>query len=192
MKKQMTVPYDKYYKEENLFGEPYPELVEFFTDYPFKREVLDLGCGQGRNAIVLAQLGYSVTGIDKSKVGINQMNRIGLAMNLDLNGYVKDVYTFSHFEEYDIVLMDSMFHFSKKDKEREIGLIKKIISEIRMGSLLVVCIQDTGNKIQTFNQAVDSEKIQKRLVEKRFMYTFKDRHSGHTSETAYQMIVIEK
>jgi len=73
----VTVTYYKYYEAENLFGEPYPELIEFFAEYPRKRKVLDLGCGQGRDAIALARLGYSVTGIDNSRVGIDQMNEIG-------------------------------------------------------------------------------------------------------------------
>ena len=72
----MTVSYDKYYQTKNLFGDPYPELIEFFTDHPEKGKVLDLGCGQGRDAIALARLGYSVTGIDNSQVGIDQMIRI--------------------------------------------------------------------------------------------------------------------
>lgn len=41
----MTVTYDKYYQTENLFGDPYPELIKFLTDYPKKGKVLDLGCG---------------------------------------------------------------------------------------------------------------------------------------------------
>ena len=72
----MAVTYDKYYKTENLFGQPYPELLAFFTEYPKKGNVLDLGCGQGRDAIPLARLGFDVTGIDNSSVGIAQMNRI--------------------------------------------------------------------------------------------------------------------
>lgn len=55
----MTATYDKYYQTENLFGDPYPELIEFFANYPKKGKVLDLGCGQGRDAIAIAQLGYS-------------------------------------------------------------------------------------------------------------------------------------
>lgn len=37
----MPVTYDKYYQTENLFGEPYPELIEFFAEYPRKGKVLD-------------------------------------------------------------------------------------------------------------------------------------------------------
>ena len=115
-------------------------MIEFFAEYPRKGKVLDLGCGQGRNAIVLARLGYSVTGIDNSLVGIDQMNEIGQKEKLNLDGQVGDIYAFDRFNEFDIVLLDSMFHFAKKDKAKEIGLIKNIISEIKTGSLIVVCI----------------------------------------------------
>ena len=188
----MTVTYDNYYQTENLFGEPYPELIEFMSDYPKKGKVLDLGCGQGRDAIALARLGYSVTGIDNSRVGIDQMNEIGQKEKLNLDGQVVDIYSFDRFSEFDIVLLDSMFHFVKKDKQKEIGLVQKIISDIGNGSLLVVCIQDTGDKVQILNESIDFEKEHTRLADKKFKYTFEDEESGHKSETDYRMIVVEK
>lgn len=188
----MTVTYDKYYQTENLFGEPYPELIEFLAYYPKKGKLLDLGCGQGRDAIALARLGYSVTGIDNSKVGIDQMNQIGQLENLNIVGQVEDIYGFDHFEEFDIILLDSMFHFAKKDREKEIGLIKKIVTDIRKGSLMIVCIQDTGDKVQTLNKVIDFERKLKRLSDKEFKYVFEDSDSGHKSETDYRMIIIEK
>ena len=188
----MTVTYDKYYRTENFFGEPYPELIEFFTDYPKKGKVLDLGCGQGRDAIALARLGYSVTGIDNSKVGINQMSQIGQDENLNLVGQVGDIYAFDCFSDFDIVLLDSMFHFTKKNKAKEIGLIKEIVAEIRMGSIVVVCIQDTGDKVQILNKAIDFEGKHERLLDKEFNYVYIDIDSRHRSETVYRMIVIKK
>ncbi|MEZ4951696.1 MAG: methyltransferase domain-containing protein, partial [Saprospiraceae bacterium] len=80
----MPEAYDKYYQTEDLFGSPYPELIAFFTKLPSKGNVLDLGCGQGRDAIALARMGYSVTGIDNSSVGIKQMNQIAKNEKLDL------------------------------------------------------------------------------------------------------------
>jgi 2-polyprenyl-3-methyl-5-hydroxy-6-metoxy-1,4-benzoquinol methylase len=188
----MTVSYDKYYQTENLFGEPYAELIKFFAEYPKKGKVLDLGCGQGRDAIPLARIGYAVTGIDNSKIGIDQMNQIGKAENLNLVGKVEDIYSYDKFGSFDIILLDSMFHFAKNDKEKEIGLVRRIVSEIKSGSLVVVCIQETGNKVKTLKQAIDFEREHKRLADKNFKYTFEDEESGHKSETAYRMIVIEK
>lgn len=188
----MTDKYNKYYQTENLFGEPYPELIEFFADFPKKGKVLDLGCGQGRDAIALARLGYSVTGIDSSKVGIGQMNQIGQDENLNLVGQVDDICAFDQFNEFDIILLDSMFHFAKKDKEKEVTLIKKIVSEIKTGSLVVVCIQDTGDKVQILNQAIDYVEQLKRLADKSFKYIFHDKASGHKSETKYSIVVVQK
>jgi 2-polyprenyl-3-methyl-5-hydroxy-6-metoxy-1,4-benzoquinol methylase len=188
----MTVAYDKYYRTENLFGEPYPELITFFANYPRKGKVLDLGCGQGRDAIPLARLGYDVTGIDNSKTGIEQMNQIGQDENLNIVGKVGNMYAYDRFSEFNFILLDSMFHFTKKDREKEMGLVKKIISELKPEALLIVCIQDTGDKVQILNQVINAKKNLKHLIDKKFKYIFEDRENGHKSETDYRMIIIEK
>lgn len=188
----MSSSYDQYYQTENLFGEPYPVLMAFFAEYFKKGKVLDLGCGQGRDAIALAKLGYAVTGIDHSKVGIEQMNHVAKTYNLDLVGQVEDIYAFENFEEFDFILLDSMFHFTKKDRKKEVGLIKKIISKCKSTCVVVVCIQDTGNKVQTLNQAIDYKGPLVRLEDKPFKYIFEDEESGHKSESAYRMIIVAK
>lgn len=51
------------------------EPNRFLADYAAgltPRRVLDLGCGQGRNAVWLATQGHRVTGIDQSPVAIEQ------------------------------------------------------------------------------------------------------------------------
>ena len=188
----MTWTYDKYYQTENFFGDPYPELMEFFKLYPGRGKVLDLGSGQGRDAIALARLGYEVTGIDRSRTGIEQMKKIAEAEKLHVVGEEGDIYGFNKFDAFDIILLDSMFHFTKKDKVKEIGLIRTIISGIKNGSLVVFCIQDAGNKVQILNQAIDCGIKIKRLMDREFKYVFEEPASGHQSKTDYRMIVIEK
>jgi len=109
-----------------------------------------------------------------------------------LNGQVGDIFGLDRFSEFDIVLLDSMLHFAKKDKAKEIGLNQKIVAEIKIGSLLVICIQDTGNKVEILNQAIDFKEKLKRLSVKKFRYEFEDSDSGHKSKTDYRMIVIKK
>ena len=77
------VEYDKHYLVEDYFGKPYKEVVDFFKNHQPKGTVLDLGCGQGRDSLAIAKLGYCVTGVDHSKVGIDQM--IHRAKKLGLN-----------------------------------------------------------------------------------------------------------
>ncbi|WP_425449117.1 class I SAM-dependent methyltransferase [Dethiothermospora halolimnae] len=133
----MTKPtYDKYYKEKNYFGEPYLGLVEFFKEYEPKGKVLDLGCGQGRDALFLGRLGYTVKGIDISKVGLDQMNQIANNENLKVIGEVGDVYTYPISSEYDLVLLDSMLHFYKSDIKKETNFIKRVASELKVGGVL--------------------------------------------------------
>jgi len=128
--------YDKYYKEKEYFGKPYKGLVEFFKNYKTKGYVLDLGCGQGKDALFLGRLGYEVKGIDNSKVRINQMTTIAKKENLKVNGEVRDIYDYPVTTEYDIVLLDSMLHFYKSDIEKETKLIKRISCELKVNGIL--------------------------------------------------------
>ena len=188
----MTASYNKYYQTENLFGNPYPELIEFFANHPNKGTVLDLGCGQGRDALAIARLGFQVTGIDSSKVGIKQMNDIAHSQGLPLTGIVTNIYDYLHFNEFDFILLDSMFHFAKNDKKREIEFIKKITLEIKKDCLIIFCIQDTGKKIAILNNVIDSVQKLEILKDKKFEYAFEDNETGHKSKTDYRMIVVRK
>lgn len=188
----MSISYDKYYQTENLFGNPYPELIKFFAGWAKRGKLLDLGCGQGRDAIPLARLGFEVTGIDNSKVGIGQMNRIAAIEDLPVTGIVRDIYEFDNFADFDFVLLDSMFHFTRKDLEKETAFIKKVISETKIGCLIVFCIQDTGRKVEILCKTIESEKQINRLAESKFEYIFKDKETGHQSRTDYQMIAVKK
>lgn len=186
----MTVTYDNYYQTENLFGKPYPELINFFTQYPSRGKVLDLGCGQGRDAIAIARLGFTVIGIDHSKVGIEQMNRIADNENLPLKGNVADIFEYEDFMDYDFIVLDSMFHFTKNDLNKEVAFIKKILTHVKKGCSIIFCIQDTGKKVTILNEAINSVTSFQRIKDKKFEYIFEDQE--HKSKTDYRMIIIKK
>jgi SAM-dependent methyltransferase len=52
---------------------------------------LDLACGEGRNAVWLAGLGWSVTGVDFSGVGIAKASRLAEASGVTAEWIVADV-----------------------------------------------------------------------------------------------------
>jgi len=187
----MAVGYDKYYQTENLFGNPYPELIDFFHTYQNKGKLLDVGCGQGRDAIALALMGFEVTGIDHSKVGIAQMNEIAVIENLSLTGRVTDIFEFKNFNEYDFVLLDSMFHFEKNDLKKETDFIKRILSEVKRSCLIVFCIQDTGKKVEILNNCFNRQNKVESLHDQKFDYIFEDKETGHKSKSPYRMIIVK-
>lgn len=185
--------YDDYYKTENLFGEPYKELVAFFEKYPLKGELLDVGCGQGRNAIPLAKMGYKVTAIDNAKIGVDQMKENALKEKLNITARVEDIYEFQNFEKYDILLLDSMFHFAEKDLKKESTYLKRIFAEVKPKVIICICIQNTGKKVTTLKNIIEEvfENI-KIFEEISLKYTFEDKKSNHKSVSDYSMLVLEK
>ncbi|QDQ98485.1 class I SAM-dependent methyltransferase [Tomitella fengzijianii] len=70
---------DRYSAQELVWGAPPNEVVvELATGLPAGRAV-DLGCGEGRNALWLATRGWAVEGIDFSGVALDKARRIAAA-----------------------------------------------------------------------------------------------------------------
>jgi 2-polyprenyl-3-methyl-5-hydroxy-6-metoxy-1,4-benzoquinol methylase len=138
--------YDKYYKKENYFGSPCPELIAFFEAFPNRGTLCDMGAGQGRDSIPLHKLGYSVTAVDISKKGLEQLKDKCPGISTELS----DLYTYD-ISEFDFILLDSIVHFYKNDLEKETRLIKNIISQMKTGGVLV-------------NNMIKSDKAQKHLL----------------------------
>ncbi len=188
----MNPNYDNYYQTEELFGKPYPELIDFYTNINDKGTLLDLGCGQGRDAIPLAMLGYKVTGVDNSKVGIDQLNRIAKEGSLPLKGVVEDIYSYSNFDKFDFILLDSMFHFGKAEKEKEIEFLNRLIKGARLNTLITICIQKVGNKLEILHSIVLDRDDTKLISQCELIYKYVDETSNHSSETKYEMLTIKK
>lgn len=55
-----------------------PDIIKFIGDYKITKEdrILDLGCGEGRDAIYLLDKGYNVLAIDYSISAINMCNKL--------------------------------------------------------------------------------------------------------------------
>ena len=188
----MKIEYDNYYQKGNLFGNPYPELIEHYSKIEHKGRLLDIGCGQGRDSIPLAKMGFDVTAIDHSEVGIQQMNDIARKQNLSLQGIVTDLYTYSKFSDFEFILLDSMFHLAKRDKEREVSFLNKIFDEVKANAQITICLQNTGKKGEILHSILENRTDLQMLNQTDLIYTYVDDEAGHSSDTSYLMISVKK
>ncbi len=84
---------ERYATQGYVWGlEPNRFVVELTAGLP-PGDALDLGCGQGRNAIWLARQGHRVTGIDLSPVAIEQARRLAADAGVDVEFHAADLVT---------------------------------------------------------------------------------------------------
>lgn len=127
--------YDKHYKEHNYFGKPYSELMDFFRKYPNRGKLVDLGAGQGRDSIPLSEMGYDVTAVDISEVGLKQIKYINPSIHtIKTNAYEFDI------SDYDFILLDSMIHFYMRHIKRESKWLINVFSSMKKNSVFINCL----------------------------------------------------
>lgn len=75
--------------------------------------LLDLGCGWGRHAVELAELGFRVTGVDLSEVLLASARAEATSRGLDVQWVAGDVRDLPYHQEFDAVvsLFSSMGYF---------------------------------------------------------------------------------
>ena len=67
---------------------------------------LDLGCGEGRNAVWLATQGWSVTGVDFADVGVDKGRRLAEAEGVSVEWVVADLRAYQpEGDAYDLVIV---------------------------------------------------------------------------------------
>jgi len=105
------VKYDRHYREDSAAcGSPFVEFEAFCGELGAPRTVLDLGCGQGRDALMFARAGHWVVGVDVSSVGVQQMVSVAEDEGLTVEGVAQDVRGYRPERPFDIVILDRVLH----------------------------------------------------------------------------------
>ncbi|MCR5799313.1 MAG: class I SAM-dependent methyltransferase [Lachnospiraceae bacterium] len=66
-------------------------------------KVLDIGCGEGKDAVYMAEKGYDVTAFDITENGIKKTIKLANDRGVKVNAYVDDINTFETEECFDII-----------------------------------------------------------------------------------------
>lgn len=128
--------YDKHYRDDPAAcGAPFAEFEAFCASAKIGA-VLDLGCGQGRDALMFARAGHRVVGVDESSVGISQLLKIAQAEGLAIEGIVEDICAYEPQASFDVVILDRVLHML--DVEARLPLLKKAMGAVSPGGALLV------------------------------------------------------
>ena len=116
---------------------------------------LDVACGTGRHAVVLADLGYDVLGIDLSAPSIAIAER---RRRSNLNFQVLDMRAIEWREQFDLAvnLFTSFGYFGHENEERQV--LAGIEQALRPGGELVI---DFLNVVRTVAELVPAEQTER-------------------------------
>jgi SAM-dependent methyltransferase len=126
----------RYAAAERVFSaEPNPLVAEALSGLPAGR-ALDLAAGEGRHALWLARLGWRVTAVDFSHVGLEKGRRQSEGEGLPVDWVLEDAYRYRAPESsFDLVLIT---HFHPRPTDRERVFSRAVDALVPGGRLLVV------------------------------------------------------
>ena len=181
--------FDKEYDEQpEMFGHPYKELQEYFSNSPIRGNLLDLGCGQGRDAIFLASLGYHVTAVDSYKVGIKQMIIQAQSQKIKIDGIIDDIQTLKLEKKFNVILFDMILHGFEKQIQLE--LLTKYSNFLDKEGIFCIVYPDDF-KADHFMSMLKSQKLDWSLLDE---ITINDvpKVKGENIDIKFKMMVVQR
>ena len=97
--------------------------------------VLDLGCGEGFNAIGLAKLGTKVTAVDRQAAMIERTQKLADKEKVTIVTKVAKIQDFQPNTKYDIVLFTHVLHFIPSENRENV--VQKAVDSVKTGGALV-------------------------------------------------------
>ncbi|OGO90092.1 MAG: hypothetical protein A2Y17_01120 [Clostridiales bacterium GWF2_38_85] len=116
----MNIPFwEETYKNDTVFtfgSEPNNTIVEFQYLFNKTGNILDIGCGDGKNSLYLAKEGFlNIDAFDISENAINKLKRLSQKNEVNINASVNDLCSFRFEKKYDLIISFGTLHFVKKD-----------------------------------------------------------------------------
>ena len=103
---------------------------------------LDVACGEGRNALWLAEQGWQVMGIDFSAVGIEKAKQIGVHRHIEVNWVAADVCTYElPKQHFDLV---AVLYLHTSAQQRKLWL-HNVIQAVKPGGTFLYIGHDPSN-----------------------------------------------
>lgn len=115
--------YEKWYEGDQYYWglEPASFLDELMKLCPPAAgiKVLDIGCGEGKDAVYMAQKGYDVTAFDLTDNGIRKTLALADQKEVKIKAFVDDINTFETDEQFDIIYSSGTVQYLFDENKKE-------------------------------------------------------------------------
>ena len=91
-------------------GKPNRLVEKFASRLPAGIKALDIACGEGRNALYLAGLGFQVFAFDISESGIDKLSAVAIERRLEIDSSVCDMRTYEFPRKFDLIVCQGCLH----------------------------------------------------------------------------------
>jgi len=112
-----------YQKEEYFWGvAPSTMCLKILELLPPVRpiKVLDIGCGEGKDAVFLARCGYDVSAFDISEAGLDKAKRLADQAHVDVRTFRANMWDYRLDEKYDVLFSSGALHYMKPELRDEV------------------------------------------------------------------------
>lgn len=145
--------FNRVYRGEGMYygWKPCEEFTDFLKDVDLDgRAALDMGCGEGRYAVYLAERGCRVTAIDISEVGLGKLARIAAQRELDIICLLMDLRDYPFPENaHDVVVAATVLgHLEEGVREGIIAGIKRTLAPGGIVYVNVFTVDDPGYRVE--------------------------------------------
>ena len=114
---------DVYRKDEYIWGvEPNRACFRVMELIPPTKPVklLEIGCGEGKDAVFFARCGYDVTAMDISEAGLEKTKRLADKARAHVRTFRANVLDYRLSEKYDVIYSSGVLHYIKPKLRGEI------------------------------------------------------------------------
>lgn len=121
--RQITIYEEEYKTQEYYWGmEPNKACYQVLQLMPPTKhlKLLDVGCGEGKDAVFFARNGYDVSAFDVSDAGIEKTRSLAEKVGVHVNVFKADILDHRLDTYYDIIFSSGVLHYIKPDYRKEI------------------------------------------------------------------------
>lgn len=121
--KRITIYEEEYKTQEYYWGtEPNSACYQVLQLMPPTKhlKLLDVGCGEGKDAVFFARNGYDVSAFDVSDAGIEKTRSLAEKIGVHVNAFKADILDYRLDTHYDIIFSSGVLHYLKPEYRKDI------------------------------------------------------------------------